>query len=115
MHSPAELASLLEGNRAIGVIAFIEDNAIVLPAQQFRLRACDLMQVFAFESRMAQLTNNFLFKDRCALPDQMSFVLTFPWRALVFAMRNRDRTNLDEISIFALSVTTKDFPHDMLL
>jgi CRP-like cAMP-binding protein len=74
-----------------------------------------LMQVLAFEARMAQLTNNFLFKDRCALPDQMSFVLTFPWRALVFAMRNRDRTNLDEISIFALSVTTKDFPHDMLL
>ena len=74
-----------------------------------------LMQVLAFEARMAQLTNNILFKDRCALPDQMSFVLTFPWRALVFAMRNRDRTNLDEISIFALSVTTKDFPHDMLL
>ena len=114
-NSKVFLASQLEENRAIGVIAFIENNAIVLPAQQFRSRARDLMQVLAFESRMAKLTNNFLFKDRCALPDQMSFVLTFPWRALVFAMRNRDRTNLDEISIFALSVTTKDFPHDMLL
>jgi hypothetical protein len=47
----AELASLLEDNRAIGVIALIENNAIVLPAQQFRLRACDLMRVLAFESR----------------------------------------------------------------
>jgi len=63
---------------------------------------------------MGRLTNNFLFKDRCALPDQMSFVLTFPWRAFVFAMRNRDCTNQDEISILVLSVTTKDFPHDML-
>ena len=64
---------------------------------------------------MARLTNNFLFKDRCALPDQMSFVLTFPWRAFVFAMRNRDCTNLDEIAIFVFSVTTQHFPHDMLL
>jgi hypothetical protein len=62
-----------------------------------------------------RLTNNFLFEDRCALPDQMTFVLTFPWRAFVFAMRNRDCTNQDEISISALGVTTKDFPHDMLL
>jgi hypothetical protein len=29
-------------------------------------------------------------------------------------MRNRDRTNLDEIAIFGLSVTPKDFPHNML-
>jgi hypothetical protein len=64
---------------------------------------------------MGGLTNNFLFKDRCALPDQVSFVLTFPWRAFIFAMRNRDCTNQDEISILALSVTTTDFPHDMLL
>jgi hypothetical protein len=50
------------------------------------------------------------------LPDQMSFVLAFPWRAFVFAVRNRDCTNLDESSILALGVTTKDdFPHDMLL
>ena len=63
---------------------------------------------------MGRLTNNFLFKDRCALPDQMSFVLTFARRAFVLAMRNRDRTNLDEIAIFGLSVTPKDFPHNML-
>jgi hypothetical protein len=63
---------------------------------------------------MARLTNNFLFKDRCTLPDQMSFVLTFPRRAFVFAMRKRNRTNLDEIAIFCLSVTPKDFPHNML-
>jgi hypothetical protein len=64
---------------------------------------------------MPQLANYFLFKDRCALPDQMPFVLTFAWRGFVFAMRNRDCTNWDEIAIFALSVTTKHFPHDMLL
>jgi hypothetical protein len=64
---------------------------------------------------VGRLTNYFLFKDRCALPDQISFVLTFPWGAFVFAMRNRDCTNLDEISVLALSVTTKDFPHDLLL
>jgi hypothetical protein len=64
---------------------------------------------------MGRLTNNFLFKDRCAVPDQVSFVLAFHWRAFVFAMRNRDCTNQDEISILALSVTTKDFPHHMLL
>jgi hypothetical protein len=64
---------------------------------------------------MARLANNFLFKDRCALPDQISFVPTFPWSGFVFAARDGDRANLDEIAIFALSVTTKDFPHDMLL
>jgi hypothetical protein len=64
---------------------------------------------------MGRLTNNFLFKDRCALPDQMSFVLTFPWRAFVFACGTGIVPTLDEISILALSVTTKDFPHDMLL
>ena len=64
---------------------------------------------------MARLANNFFFEDRCALPDQMFFVLTFPWRAFVFGIRNRDRTNLDEIAIFAFSVTTQDFPQDILL
>jgi hypothetical protein len=62
------------------------------------------MQVLAFESRTApQLTSNFLFKDRCALRDQMSFFLTVPWRALVFAMRDRDRTNLDDVSSLPLA------------
>ena len=64
-----------------------------------------------FQSR---LTNNFFLKDGCALPDQMSLVLTVPWRAFVFAMQHRDCTNMDEISILTLSVTTKDFPHDIL-
>src|SRR5271169_1531173 len=61
------------------------------------------------------LANKLLFEDRCALPDQMSFVLTFPWRAFVFAMGKRDCTNLDKIAISVLSVTTKHFPHDMPL
>jgi hypothetical protein len=45
----------------------------------------------------------------------MSFVLTLPWRSFVLAMRNRDRANKNEIAVFVFSVTTKDFPHDMLL
>jgi hypothetical protein len=71
-------------------------------------------QLLTHNVTLPRLTNNFLFKDRCALPDQMSFVLTFARRAFVLAMRNRDRTNLDEIAIFGLSVTPKDFPHNML-
>ena len=71
-------------------------------------------QLMTHNVTLPRLTNNFLFKDRCALPDQMSFVLTFARRAFVLAMRNRDRTNLDEIAIFGLSVTPKDFPHNML-
>jgi len=63
---------------------------------------------------MTRLANNLFSKDRCALPDQMPFVLTFPWRGFVFGEWNRDRTNLDEIAIFAFSVTTQDFPHDIL-
>jgi hypothetical protein len=30
-------------------------------------------------------------------------------------MRDRDRANKNEIEIFAFSVTSNDFPHDMLL
>jgi len=45
----------------------------------------------------------------------MPFVLTFPWRAFVLAMRDRDRANKNEIAIFVFSVATKGFPHDMLL
>ena len=58
------------------------------------------------------LTNNLLFEDRCALPDQISFVLTLPWRAFIFVMGERDCTNLDKIAISVLSVTTKHLPHD---
>ena len=59
--------------------------------------------------------NNFLFKDRCSLPDQMFFVPTFPWRSFILAMRHWDRANKNEFAISTLSVTTKDFHHDMLL
>jgi hypothetical protein len=44
----------------------------------------------------------------------MSFVLTFPWRGFVLAMRDRDRADENEIAVLALGVTTKDFPHEML-
>jgi CheY-like chemotaxis protein len=44
----------------------------------------------------------------------MSFVLTLPWRRLVFAVRDRDGTNKNEIAISVFGVTTKDFSHDVL-
>jgi hypothetical protein len=64
---------------------------------------------------MVPLTDNFLLEDRCASFDQMSFFSTFCWGGFVFVMRDRNRPNKDGIAILALSVTTKDFPHDMLL
>jgi hypothetical protein len=64
---------------------------------------------------VGRLANNFLLKDRCALPDQMSFVLTFPWGPFIFVKRNRDCTNKNKIAIFVFSVTTKHFPHNMPL
>jgi hypothetical protein len=45
----------------------------------------------------------------------MSFVLTFSWRAFVFAMRDSDGADKNEIAIIVFSVTTKDVPHEMLL
>jgi hypothetical protein len=33
----------------------------------------------------------------------------------MLAMRDRDRANKNEIEIFVFSVTSNDFPHDMLL
>ena len=61
------------------------------------------------------LTNNFFLEDRCSMSDQIPFFPTLPRRAFVFAMRHRNRPNKDGIAILALSVTTKDFPHAMLL
>jgi hypothetical protein len=57
------------------------------------------------------LTERFFLKDRRALPNQMSPILPFSWRALVLAMRNRDRANKNEIAAFVLGVTTKNFSH----
>ena len=54
-------------------------------------------------------------KSHKTSPDQISFVLTFTRSGFVFAMRNGDRTNLDEIALFAPSVTTNHLPHDLLL
>ena len=45
----------------------------------------------------------------------MSFVLTFPWRRFVLAMRDRHRAYQNEIAIFVFGVTAKDFSHGMLL
>jgi hypothetical protein len=40
-----------------------------------------------------RLTYNFFLKDRCALPDQISFSLTSSRRAYILAMRYRNRSN----------------------
>src|SRR5262249_12477076 len=62
-----------------------------------------------------RLTNSFFLKDRCSLFDQISFILASSRRAFILAMRDRDRANKNEIEIFVFSVTSNDFPHDMLL
>ena len=62
-----------------------------------------------------RLTNSFFLKDRCSLSDQISFILASSRRAFILAMRDRDRANKNEIEIFVFSVTSDDFPHDMLL
>ena len=62
-----------------------------------------------------RLTNSFFLKDRCSLSDQISFILASNWGAFTLAMRDRDRADKNEIEIFVLSVTSNDFPHDMLL
>ena len=63
-----------------------------------------------FKSR---LSNSLFLEDRCALPDQISFGLTFPWARFVLAMRDMDRANKKEIASFVFSVTAKDLPHEM--
>src|SRR5215813_5281742 len=59
--------------------------------------------------------NEFLLKDRCALPDQMSSVFTFSRRRFILAMRDGDGANKNKIAVFDFGVTPKHFPHDMLL
>ena len=61
-----------------------------------------------------QLTNRFFLKDRRSLSDQISFILPSNRRAFILAMRDRDRANKNEIEIFVFTVTSNDFPHDML-
>jgi hypothetical protein len=57
---------------------------------------------------------NLFLEDRSALPDQISFGLTFPWARLVLAMRYGDRADKYEIAIFVFGVPANDFPHEML-
>jgi hypothetical protein len=44
----------------------------------------------------------------------MPFVLTFPWRRFVLAMRTRHRTYQNEITIFVFGVTAKNTFHGFL-
>jgi hypothetical protein len=60
-------------------------------------------------------TNEFFLKDRRASPDQMPFVPTFSWRTFVLAIGDGHRANKNDVAIFVFGVTTKDFPHAMLL
>src|SRR6516164_11343212 len=62
-----------------------------------------------------RLTNSFFLTDRCSLSEQIPFILASNWRAFILAMRDRDRANKNVIEIFVFSVTSNDFPHDMLL
>jgi hypothetical protein len=56
-------------------------------------------------------TNRFFPKDRCTLPNQMSFLLVHSWSAFVLAKGDRHGANKNEIVIFVFSVTTKGFSH----
>src|SRR5215467_6126407 len=66
-------------------------------------------------SDLGRLTNRFFLKDRCALPDQMSFSLARSWRAFVLAKEDRRGANKNAITIFVFSITAKDFSHGVLL
>jgi 2-polyprenyl-6-methoxyphenol hydroxylase-like FAD-dependent oxidoreductase len=41
---------------------------------------------------MKGIAHSVFLEDCCTLPDQMPFVLTFPWRRFVLAMRDRHRS-----------------------
>jgi hypothetical protein len=71
-------------------------------------------KALGYRSRQFSI-NEFLLKDRCALPDQMSFVFTFSRRRFILAMRDGDGANKNKIAVFDFGVTPKHFPHDMLL
>jgi hypothetical protein len=82
---------------------------------KFRLRARRSLEAFKFKwvehlsSKCERLTHCFFLKDYCAFPDQMSFVPPFSWRLLFLAVRNRHRTDQNEIAIFVFSIAAKDF------
>ena len=58
--------------------------------------------------------DRFFLKDRCALPNQMSFLPASSRRTFVLAKRDRNRANENQIAIFVFNVTAKDFPHGVL-
>ena len=66
---------------------------------------------FADARSKGRLTNRFFPKDRCTLPNQMSFLLVHSWSAFVLAKGDRHGANKNEIVIFVFSVTTKGFSH----
>ena len=51
---------------------------------------------------MRGLAHCFCLKNCCALPDQMSFVLTFPRRRFILAMRDRHHAYQNEVASFVL-------------
>jgi hypothetical protein len=61
-----------------------------------------------------RLASYFFLKDPRALPDQTSFVLTLRCRRLVFAVRDGNGANKNEIAISIFGVTAKDFTHERL-
>ena len=85
----------------------------VISRQAFNCQAMRDSTLTPFE--MAQgLAHCLLLKDCCALPDQVSFVLTFSWRGFVLAVRDRHRAYPNEIAFLIFSVTAKDFSDGIL-
>src|SRR5215471_4390495 len=64
---------------------------------------------FADVRSKGRLTNRFFPKDRCTLPNQMSFLPAHSCSAFVLAKGDRHGANKNEIAIFVFSVTTKGF------
>jgi hypothetical protein len=63
--------------------------AAVSIAFQKHRTAQDRLTALQTTGMKRSLAHCFFLKDCCALPDQMSFVLTFPWRRFVLAMKDR--------------------------
>jgi hypothetical protein len=59
-----------------------------------------------------RLPSNFLLKSRGTQPDQVPFCPCVLLGTICFAMRDRDRTDKNEIAISVFSIATEDSSHD---
>jgi hypothetical protein len=94
-----EMASTLVPNVGCGRPAF----CTIYFSADFRYRAICTLQGVSFLNIVAPCLTKYLLSWRAA------------GERLPLLMRDRDRSNKNQIEIFVFSVTSNDFPHDMLL